>query len=46
VADGIETVSTESHADAPLFGLSGRPVNRHAAGKGIYIKDGKKFIVK
>ena len=46
VEDGIETVSTESHADAPLFDLSGRPVNRHAAGKGIYIKDGKKFIVK
>lgn len=42
---GIETVNTVQNTDnAPVYDLSGRRVTK--AAKGIYIKNGKKFIVK
>ncbi len=40
----IETVVNGIDVNAPIFDLSGRRVN--AATKGIYIQNGKKFIVK
>jgi hypothetical protein len=43
-ATGIETVVKEN-ANAPIFDLSGRRVVNVAKG-GIYIQNGKKFIVK
>ncbi len=43
---GIEAVETAEEADdAPIYDLSGRRVLAPAKG-GIYVKDGKKFIVK
>lgn len=40
----IDSVETEFDSNAPIFDLSGRRVN--AAVKGIYIQNGKKFVVK
>ncbi len=45
-ATGIESVETiNTNADAPIFDLSGRRVLNAAKG-GVYIQNGKKFIVK
>lgn len=42
---GIEAVEKAENANAPIFDLSGRRVVKAAKG-GIYIQNGKKFIVK
>ncbi len=44
-ATAIEGVTTSHSANAPIFDLSGRRVKSVAKG-GIYIQNGKKFIVK
>ena len=44
-ATGIESVVKTENANAPIFDLSGRRVVNVAKG-GIYIQNGKKFIVK
>ena len=43
-ATAIESVKSELDLNAPIYNLSGRRVK--AATKGIYIQNGKKFIVK
>lgn len=48
-ADGIETLNYNkvvSDHNAPIYNLNGVQVNPNALQKGIYIKQGKKFIVK
>jgi hypothetical protein len=40
---GVQGVTTDQHQNAPFFDLQGRLV---APQKGIYIKDGKKVLVK
>ena len=42
---GIETVESKAEADGPLFDLQGRRVTTPQR-KGIYVKNGKKIIVK
>lgn len=44
-ATGIENVATADDANAPIYDLSGRRVSSTVKG-GIYIQNGKKFIVK
>ena len=44
-ATGIEGVEAEVNADAPIYDLSGRRVLNTVKG-GIYIQNGKKFIVR
>ena len=44
-ATGIESVGSEGNANAPIYDLAGRRVNTTTKG-GIYIQNGKKFIVK
>jgi len=49
VQTGINTVSVdEDDANAPIYSIDGRKMNanRQSLGKGIYIQNGKKFIVK
>lgn len=41
---GINTIAASANAKAPIFDLSGRRVAK--ATKGLYIQNGKKFIVK
>ena len=43
-ATGVKTVETSTREDGKLYDLSGREVNK--ATKGIYIRNGKKFVVK
>ena len=42
---GIETIESKAEADGPLFDLQGRRVTTPQR-KGIYVKNGKKIIVK
>ncbi len=44
-ATGIESVETEINTNAPIYDLSGRRVQSAVKG-GVYIQNGKKFIVK
>ncbi len=44
-ATGIESVATTTDVNAPIYDLSGRRVMNAAKG-GIYIQNGKKYIVK
>ncbi len=44
-ATGIESVETTTNVNAPIYDLSGRRVMNAAKG-GIYIQNGKKFIVR
>ncbi len=47
-ADGIAHINAADTvgADAPVYNLSGMRVNKNNLSKGIYIQNGKKFIVK
>lgn len=42
--DGISTINAKNDADAPIYNLGGQRVEK--ATKGIYIQNGKKFVVK
>lgn len=46
--DGIASVKTGNGIEAPVYNLSGVKVadNRNALPRGLYISDGKKFVVK
>ncbi|MBQ2365884.1 MAG: hypothetical protein II293_01860, partial [Bacteroidaceae bacterium] len=44
-AAGIEKVTVEYDSNAPIYDLSGRRVMQTVKG-GVYIQNGKKFIVK
>lgn len=44
VLTGIDSVSAVS--DAPIFNLQGKRVSRENLSAGVYVQDGKKFIVK
>ena len=44
IAEGIETIGAETKADARIFDLSGRQVQKPV--RGLYIQSGKKFVVK
>lgn len=45
--DGIENVSAAETADAPVYSLSGTRIARNARpAAGVYIQNGKKFIVR
>ena len=46
--DGIEEVASEivSDPNAPVYNLNGVRVNGNTLQKGIYVKQGKKFIVR
>lgn len=47
--DGIEEVNTGaivSDHNAPIYNLNGVQMNPNALQKGIYIKQGKKFVVR
>lgn len=46
VATGITTIVNEKKADGKTYDLSGRRVNESSAAKGVYIRNGKKFIRK
>lgn len=41
---GIDEVKVDEDNDAPVYNLNGQIVNPNTMGKGIYIKNGKKFI--
>lgn len=45
--DGIANVNAadKTNADAPIYNLSGMRVNKNNLQKGIYIQNGKKFVV-
>ena len=43
-ATSIKTIETSNNKDGHIYDLSGRKVNNPS--KGIYIRNGKKFIVK
>ena len=43
-SSGIENINAEIANDAPIFNIAGQRVEK--AVKGIYIQNGKKFIVK
>lgn len=46
-SDGIESVNAvRHHASDVLYDLQGRSVSSHAATKGIYIRDGKKIVLR
>ena len=45
-ATGISTVGTQSQKSQTVTTLDGRSMQRDGAQKGIYIMDGKKFVVK
>ena len=42
----IDVVSSDDHSDAEIFDLQGRKMTEKALNKGIYIKNGRKFVVK
>jgi hypothetical protein len=47
VEDAVKTVTREQEADNRYYDLSGRQiVNGQPVSKGIYIRGGKKFVVK
>ena len=46
VAAGIDAVSSDDHSDAEIFDLQGRKMTEKALNKGIYIKNGRKFVMK
>ena len=45
--DGIANVNAadKTNADAPIYNLSGMRVNKNNLQKGMYIQNGKKFVV-
>ena len=43
---GIDNVTVAEDANAPVYDLNGRMINGKPAQKGIYIKNGKKVVVK
>lgn len=47
-ADGIAHINAAdtTSADAPVYNLSGMRVNKNSLSKGIYIQNGRKFVVK
>ena len=48
ISTGIETIRTIDllQNDAPIYDLQGRKVSAKTMRKGIYVKNGKKFVVK
>ena len=45
-ATGINAIDSKSDETEVWYSLDGRKVNGHSANKGVYIKDGKKVLVK
>ena len=45
-ATAINTAATSQEHEQPIFDLQGRPVSESQLQKGIYVKNGKKQVVK